>query len=425
MAEKIILTMPDNTKHEFSVISSTAGESAIDVSSLYKNTGYFTYDPGFLSTASCKSAITFIDGEKGILRHRGYDIADLAENSTFARLFYALLFGDLPTEKEIAEFEKSLNSKMILDEEVKNVILAFNKEAHPMAIMMAALSMLSAKYGINYNAYDVKKIEATAIDCVAKVCTIGAFIFRYTSNLDVNLEKVTPEKSFEENLVKMMFQGTPSYEHLEILTKAINKILILHADHEQNASTSSVRLVASTDVNIYASIVAGFAALWGPLHGGANEAVTNMLKEIGTVDRIPEFIAKAKDKENPFRLMGFGHRVYKNYDPRANVLKSAASAILDSVHAGSEVEILKVAKELENIALHDEYFITRKLFPNVDFYSGIIYKALGIKSPFFTVIFGMARTAGWVSQVKEAMLDEAKKISRPRQVYIGKNNLKI
>jgi citrate synthase len=417
-----VLTLPNGAKIDLPIINSTLGESAIDVSSLYKNSGYFTYDLGFLSTASCKSTITFIDGEKGILLHRGYKIADLCQKSNFTSLFYALLWGDLPNETEFSTFKKDLVSKMILDEEVKNVICTFSKEAHPMAIMMAGISALSAKYGENYNPYDVKKIDATAIDSVAKICTIGAFVFRYINNLDYKNFKTDLSLNFQENLVKMMFEGTESYKHLDILTSAINKILILHADHEQNASTSSVRLVASTDVNIYASMVAGFAALWGPLHGGANEAVIEMLNEIKTVNRIPEFIEKAKDKNSSFRLMGFGHRVYKNYDPRASVLKSSCDQILSSLNAGSENEILKVAKELEKIALSDDYFIQRKLFPNVDFYSGIIYKALGMQSSFFTVVFGMARSAGWASQIKESMLDAGKKISRPRQVYIGKTD---
>jgi citrate synthase len=420
-----VLTLPNGSVVEFPIINSSLGESAIDISTLYKNTGYFTYDLGFLSTASCKSTITFIDGDKGILLHRGYAIADLCEKSSFTNLFYALLYGDLPTKENGIQFSKLLTSKMVLDEEVKNIVLNFPKTAHPMAMMMAGISMLSGKYGSNYSPYDVSKIDETAVDSVAKICILGAFVFRYTSDLSYSNLKADLSLNFEENLVKMMFEGTESYKHLEILTSAINKILILHADHEQNASTSSVKLVASTDVNIYASMVAGFSALWGPLHGGANEAVIEMLKEIGSVSRIPEFVAKAKDKTSSFRLMGFGHRVYKNYDPRASVLKSSCDEILSALGASKEGEILAVAKELEQIALKDEYFVSRKLFPNVDFYSGIIYKALGMQSSFFTVIFGMARSAGWASQIKESMLDEGKKISRPRQVYVGKTDGKI
>ena len=415
----------ENKLFDLPLINSTIGEDALDISTLYKNSGLFTYDPGFVSTASCKSEITFIDGEKGILLHRGYKIADLSENATFASLFYALLHGDLPAENDKKIFEKSLISSMILDDEVKNIILTFSKTAHPMAIMMAAISMLSSKYGANYNPYEAETIVKTSIDCVGKICTIGAFVFRYISDLTLEIEPTNNALSFEENLVNMMFKDTPIFKHKNTLVKAINKILILHADHEQNASTSSVRLVASTDVNIYASMVAGFAALWGPLHGGANEAVINMLKEIGSIERIPEFIEKAKDKNNPFRLMGFGHRVYKNYDPRATVLKSSCDEILEVASTSEEMHILEIAKELEKIALNDPYFVERKLFPNVDFYSGIIYKALGMKSSFFTVVFGMGRSAGWASQVKEAMNDSAKKISRPRQVYVGKKDLTV
>ena len=424
MSNNAILTLPNGTEVEFPIVNSTLGESALDISTLYKKTGYFTYDLGFVSTASCKSSITFIDGEKGILLHRGYQIADLCQNSTFTSLFYALLYGGLPSTSEQSEFSAELISKMKVDEEVKNVILSFSNKMHPMAIMMGAISMLSAKYHTSYDAYNEGKINQTAVDCVAKICAIGAFVFRYINNLDLTI-KADSSISFEENLVKMMFEGTKTYKHSKVLVNTVNKILILHADHEQNASTSSVRLVASTDVNIYASMVAGFAALWGPLHGGANEAVIEMLEEIGTTNRIPEFIEKAKDKTSSFRLMGFGHRVYKNYDPRATVLKSSCDEILSAIGTEEETEALKVAKELEKIALSDEYFISRKLFPNVDFYSGIIYKALGMQSSFFTVIFGMARSAGWASQVKESMLDKDKKISRPRQVYTGNKNLKI
>jgi citrate synthase len=421
---KAILSLPNGKTAEFPIIQSTIGESGVDVSTLLKQTGHFTYDFGFLSTASCKSSITYIDGDEGILLHRGYTIADLCNKESFSALFFALLYGDLPSKEQEDNFNAQLLSLMVLDDEVKNVISTFRRNAHPMAMMMAGISMLSSKYASKYSAYDENSINETAIDCVAKVCTMGAFVFKYTNELDFKHE-INKELTFEENLVNIMFSGTEIYKHKEILTKAINKILILHADHEQNASTSSVRLVASTDVNIYASVVAGFAALWGPLHGGANEAVINMLDDISTVDRIPEFIAKAKSPESPFRLMGFGHRVYKNYDPRASVLKSSCDEILSAVGASKQNESLQIAKELERIALSDSYFIDRKLFPNVDFYSGIIYKALGMQSSFFTVMFGMGRVAGWTAQAKESMLDKAKKISRPRQIYTGNINKTI
>jgi citrate synthase len=288
---------------------------------------------------------------------------------------------------------------------------------------MAGISAISGAFGLNYNPYKINTVNETAIDCVAKICLLGAFVFRYTNGLNTNFSKINPDHSFEENLTRVMFEGTKAFTHFNVLVKAINKILILHADHEQNASTSSVRLVASTDANIYASMVAGFAALWGPLHGGANEAVITMLEEIGSTARIPEFIAKAKDKNSSFRLMGFGHRVYKNYDPRASVLKSSCDEILSVLGTIEENEALKIAKELEKIALSDSYFIERKLFPNVDFYSGLIYKALGMQNTFFTVVFGMGRSAGWTSQIKESVLDPLRKISRPRQVYVGKKDL--
>lgn len=418
MTQKALISFEDGSKYELPIIKATKGEDAVDVSSLLKQTHLFTYDAGFLSTASCKSSITYIDGDKGILLHRGYKIADLAEKVSFSSLFYALLFGELPKEKEFKDFEKRILEKMVVEEEVKKIILTFKPSSHPMAIMMAAISMLSAKYGANYSPYKEEAIIETAIDTLAKVCATGAYVYRFVLGLaEVDL-KVDLSKSFEQNLSNFMFKGTEAEKYIDVVANTINKILILHADHEQNASTSSVRLVASTDVNIYASVVAGFAALWGPLHGGANEAVINMLKEIGDVKNIPLYVEKAKDKNSNFRLMGFGHRVYKNYDPRASVLKSSCDTVLEKLHSNQN-NILSIAKELEKIALSDSYFKERKLFPNVDFYSGIIYKALGMPSSFFTVIFGMGRTAGWVAQVKEAMADEAKKISRPRQVYVG------
>lgn len=424
MASKVVIHLENDKTVELPLIYGSFGENAIDVSSLYKQTGMFTYDPGFLSTASCQSSITYIDGDKGVLLHRGYNISDLAENASFTSLFYALLFNDLPLEEEKRAFEKKLLENLSVQKKIKAIIYSFDRGAHPMAIMMAVLSMLSSLKGYLYNPYEVASIEETSIEVLAQVCAAGAFVFRYTNNLPELEENIDFKKGFEWNIVKLMFEGTEGEKHLDIVERAINKIFVLHADHEQNASTSSVRLVASTDVNLYASLTAGFAALWGPLHGGANEAVIKMLSEIGKSENIPLYIRKAKDKEDPFRLMGFGHRVYKNYDPRAAVLKSSCDAILASLSV-AENEELKIAKDLERIALSDEYFIDRKLFPNVDFYSGIIYKALGVQSNFFTVIFGMARTAGWCAQVKEAMQDKAKKISRPRQVYIGNTSKKV
>lgn len=425
MSERATIIIENDVKCEFPVVKATIGEDAIDIASLYKQTDMFTYDPGFVSTASCKSSITYIDGDKGILLHRGYDIADLAKNTTFTSLFYALLFGDLPIESEKKNFEAKLLASLTIEQGIKDLIHSFSKDDHPMSIMMAATAMLAGKCGSRYNPYDIPSIDETAIDAVGKVAIIAAYVFRFTSGLGETKYRVDSGRSFEENIVNLIFDGTDIVHHQDVLSSTFNQILILHADHEQNASTSSVRLVASTDVNIYASIAAGFAALWGPLHGGANEAVINMLNKIGKLENISSFIEMTKDKTSNVRLMGFGHRVYKNYDPRATVLKSSCDKVLSVISSKSQNERLEIAKKLEEIALSDPYFIERKLFPNVDFYSGIIYTALGFKSNFFTVIFGMARTAGWASQIKEAMMDENKRISRPRQVYVGEIDRKV
>ena len=411
------LKLPDGKITSFPIIKSTIGESAIDVSALYKQTGMFTFDPGFLSTASCQSKITYIDGDKGILMHRGYKIADLAANSDFISVAYALIYGDLPNDSNKANFERNLVSKMFVAQNIKNLITAFGKTAHPMAIMMGSLSLLASENAEHYDPSDSRTVDEAGIDLIAKTNAIGAYVYRFLNDLPE--VKINVNETFIQNLTKMMFDGTKIYKHKEILEDTFDKILILHADHEQNASTSTLRIVASTEANIYASAAAGFAALWGPLHGGANEAVIKMLHEIGSISEIPAYMVRAKDKNDSFRLMGFGHRVYKNYDPRAAVLKGSCDAILDSVHADEETEILKIAKCLEQTALEDKYFIDRKLFPNVDFYSGIIYEALEIPSSYFTVIFGMARSAGWAAQTRESMSEKDRKISRPRQVYIG------
>ena len=417
MTHTVKMTLEDGRVIDLPIVEARLGESGIDISRLYRDIGFFAYDPGFLSTASCTSKITYIDGEKGILIHRGYKIEDLAQNSDFISVAHLLLYGKLPNDSEKNVFQSAICEKMFVDNEVKKVVKSFDRKSHPMAIMMAAISVLAAKYGDSYSAYDVKKIDECSIDLIAKVAAIGGYVFRYISDLE-EIE-ISDTGSFISRFISFVFTGTQHQDNLETIQKAFDKILILHADHEQNASTSSVRLTASTDVNLYAAVVSGFVALWGPLHGGANEAVINMLHEIGSSANIDKFIARAKDKNDTFKLMGFGHRIYKNYDPRATVLKSSCDEILNSLAANEETEILKIAKELEKTALNDEYFKSRKLFPNVDFYSGIIYQAMDFPSTFFTVIFGIARTAGWVSQVRESMLDSEKKISRPRQIYQG------
>jgi citrate synthase len=410
---------------ELPIKTSSLGENGIDISSLYKQTGYFTFDPGFISTAACESSITYIDGNTGILRHRGYDIQDLADKVEFVDLVYLLLYEELPNPIKKGIFDQKLVSLMNLPEGVKNLVRNFDKNAHPMAIMMSGLSYLSSIYEVDYNPNSLESVDSHCLNSIAKSLTLGAFIYRYIS--DQKEVKSSSDFSFIENFVRMMFGEGVRNEDMELLKLVFNKILILHADHEQNASTSTARVVASTNSNVLASVVAGFAALWGPLHGGANEEVINMLEEIKTKDRIPEFIERAKDKNDPFRLMGFGHRVYKSYDPRAAVLKSSCDQILEkySTQHPEVLELLDIAKELEKIALNDDYFKARNLFPNVDFYSGLIYKSMNIPSRFYTVIFGVSRTAGWVAQIKESLMSGDRKISRPRQIYTGEKKCRL
>ena len=406
-----------STSVDLPIYKAVEGAPCIDVTNLYKDTGYFTYDPGFQSTASCDSEITYIDGDKGILRYRGYDIAELAEKSDFLEVSYLLLYGELPNKAQKDWFDFKMMRHTMVHEQLHFLFRGFPRRAHPMAIMVGAVASLSAFYHDSLDIHNPAERELAAFRMIAKMPTLAAMCYKYS----IGQPFIYPdnELSFAENFLYMMF-ATPceGYEINPVLADAMDKIFILHADHEQNASTSTVRLAGSSGANPFACIGAGIASLWGPAHGGANEAVINMLREIGDVKRIPEFIKRAKDKDDPFRLMGFGHRVYKNYDPRATVLRRCCHDVLKELGQQDE-PLLKIAMELERIALEDEYFIKRKLYPNVDFYSGIIYRAMGIPTALFTVLFAVARTAGWVAQWKEMNEDPTMKIGRPRQLFIG------
>ncbi|MDX1901399.1 MAG: citrate synthase [Gammaproteobacteria bacterium] len=397
------------------ILSGTLGPDAIDVTSLFKE-GYFSYDPGFMSTASCESAITFIDGDKGILLYRGYPIEQLAMHSDFVEVCYLLLNGELPDKTQYAEFCHAINRHTMVHEQMRNFFNGFRRDAHPMAVMVGVVGALSAFY---HDTLDIKNTEHRAISAlrlIAKMPTIAAMCYKYS----IGQPFMPPQNhmSYAENFLHMMF-ATPCEEtHPDpVLVRALDRIFILHADHEQNASTSTVRLAGSTGANPFACISAGIAALWGPAHGGANEAALNMLHEIGDVSRIPEYIARAKDPNDNFRLMGFGHRVYKNYDPRAKVMRETCYEVLEAVGAHDN-PLFKIAMALEKIALEDQYFIDRKLYPNVDFYSGITLSAIGIPPNMFTVIFALARTIGWVAHWNE-MIGSPYRLSRPRQLYIG------
>ncbi len=402
---------------EFDVIDGTMGPSVIDVSKLYPKTGYFTYDPGFMATASCQSKITFIDGEKGVLLHRGYPIEALAEQSTFIEVCYLLLFGELPSKKQYRKFEHDVTMHTMVHEQLIFLFRGFRRDAHPMAIMVGVVGALSAFYHDALDLTDPQHRMIASYRLIAKMPTIAAMAFKFS----VGQPFIYPRNdlNYVENFLHMMFAvPTEEYRVNPVFARALDRIFILHADHEQNASTSTVRLAGSSGANPYACIAAGIACLWGPAHGGANEAVITMLTEIGTADRIPEFIARAKDKSDPFRLMGFGHRIYKNYDPRAQVLRETCREVLAEIGQTDE-PLLEIAVELERIALEDEYFVKRKLYPNVDFYSGIILRAMGIPPHLFTVIFAVARTVGWVAQWNEMIDDPSQKIGRPRQLYTG------
>ncbi len=413
----VALTDQQGETVELPVLEGSLGPAVIDIRRLYADTGRFTYDPGFTSTASCSSKITFIDGDKGILLHRGYSIEELATKADFLEVAYLILFGELPTAKERAKFAQGVTYHTMVHEQIASLLRGFRRDAHPMAVMIAVVGALSAFYYEDLDINDPHNRLIASYRLVAKIPTIAAMAYKYS----IGQPFIYPlnHLSYAENFLRMMFAvPCEEYQISKVLAKALDRIFILHADHEQNASTSTVRLVGSTGASPYAAISAGIASLWGPAHGGANEAVVNMLSEIGTVDRIPEFINRAKDKNDPFRLMGFGHRVYKNYDPRAHVLRESAHEVLSELGKADD-PLLPIALELEKIALEDSYFIERKLFPNVDFYSGIILKAMGIPTSMFTAIFALARTVGWIAQWNEMIEDPEQKIGRPRQLYTG------
>ncbi len=414
------ITLIDNQNQQridLQIMPSKEGPDVIDVRNLYRDLGYFTYDPGFTSTASCDSAITFIDGEKGILLHRGYAIEELASQSDFLEVAYLLLYGELPSKEQRADFAKEIATHTMVDEQLIRFYNGFRRDAHPMAIMVGVVGALSAFYHDSLDITDAKQCHLASMRLISKMPTIAAMAYKYT----IGQPFVYPSNklSYAENFMRMMF-SVPAEDYVPnpVLSQALDRIFILHADHEQNASTSTVRLAGSSQANPFACIAAGIASLWGPAHGGANEAVLTMLNEIGHKDRIGEYIARAKDKNDPFRLTGFGHRVYKNHDPRAQVLRDSAHAVFKEL-SSTEQPLFELAMELERIALEDDYFIEKKLFPNVDFYSGIILQAMGFPTSMFTVLFALARTAGWVSQWKEMISEPVHKIGRPRQRYTG------
>ncbi len=406
-----------NTTLELPMRSPTLGPDVIDIRKLYADGDVFTFDPGFTSTAACSSTITYIDGDKGELLYRGYPIDQLATKSHFLEVCNLLLYGELPTAAQLEDFESRVTNHTMLHEQMQNFFRGFRRDAPPMAIMVGVVGAMSAFYHDSTDINDPWQREVAAIRMIAKMPTIAAWAYKYS----VGQPFIYPrnELDYASNFLRMCFAvPAEDYEVNPILARAMDRILTLHADHEQNASTSTVRLASSSGANPFACIAAGIACLWGPAHGGANQACLEMLREIGTVDQIPEYIKRAKDKDDPFRLMGFGHRVYKNFDPRAKVMKESADEVLDLMGIENN-ETLKVAKELERIALEDEYFIEKKLYPNVDFYSGIILDAMGFPEGMFTPIFALSRTVGWITQWKEMLADPEQKIGRPRQLYTG------
>ena len=404
------------TSYDLPVIDGTLGPSVIDVRKLYAETGHFTFDPGFTSTGSCESQLTYIDGDEGVLLLRGYRIEDLAENSDFMEVAYLLLNGELPTAKQKQKFDHDVTYHTMLHEQLANFYRGFRRDAHPMAIMCGVVGALSAFYHDSTDIHDERQRMIASFRLIAKMPTIAAMAYKYSVGQPFNYPR--NDLSYAENFLYMTFAvPAEEYKISPAISRAVDRLLILHADHEQNASTSTVRLAGSSGANPFACIAAGIASLWGPAHGGANEAVLNMLEEIGHKDNIEEYIAKAKDKNDPFRLMGFGHRVYKNYDPRAKVMQQSCHEVLAELNLDDPM--LELAMELEKIALEDPYFVDKKLFPNVDFYSGIVLKALGFPTSMFTVLFAVARTVGWVAQWMEMIDDPTQKIGRPRQLYTG------
>ena len=407
----------DNKTYDLPMYRPTLGPDVVDIGKLYAQADVFTFDPGFTSTAACDSTITYIDGDKGELLYRGYPIEQLAEQSHHLEVCYLLLYGELPTKAQLIDFEKRVTRHTMVHEQMHYFFRGFRRDSHPMATMVGVVGAMSAFYHDSTDISDPWQREVAAIRMIAKIPTIAAMAYKYS----IGQPFVYPKNSlsYAGNFLHMCF-AVPCEEYVvsPILEKAMDRIMMLHADHEQNASTSTVRLAGSSGANPFACIAAGIACLWGPAHGGANQACLEMLREIGTVDRIPEYIARAKDKNDPFRLMGFGHRVYKNFDPRAKVMKESADEVLGLLGIENN-PTLQVAKELERIALEDEYFISKKLYPNVDFYSGIILDAMGFPTSMFTPIFALSRTVGWISQWKEMIADKNQKIGRPRQLYIG------
>ncbi len=417
MAGKSAKLETGGNSYEFSVREGTVGPDVIDISKLYGLTGSFTYDPGFTSTASCESQITYIDGDEGILLHRGYPIDQLAEHGDFLEVCYLLLYGELPTKAEKEDFDFRVTHHTMVHEQINYFFRGFRRDAHPMAVMCGVVGALSAFYHDSTDISDPHQRMVASLRMIAKLPTIAAMAFKY----HIGQPFVYPKNDLDyaANFLRMCFAvPCDEYEVNPVLARAMDRIFILHADHEQNASTSTVRLAGSSGANPFACIAAGIACLWGPAHGGANEAALNMLSEIGTVDRIPEFIARAKDKDDPFRLMGFGHRVYKNFDPRATIMQKTTHEVLAELGIKDD-PLLEVAMELEHIALTDQYFIDKRLYPNIDFYSGITLKALGFPTTMFTVLFAVARTVGWIAQWKEMIEDPHQKIGRPRQLYTG------
>lgn len=423
--KKIKILNPDNNKtYDFNVIKGSCGPDVVDLTSFYEKTGMFVYDPGFTSTASCSSEITYIDGEKGILLHRGYEIEELAENSDYPEVCYLLLNGDLPNKIEKNKFIQTLTNHTMLHEQILRFYSGFRRDSHPMAVVVGIVGALSSFYPekiYDFSSNEGKWVAVTRL--LAKLPTMAAMAYKYSLGQPFIYPK--NELSYSENFLHMLF-STPcgDYNPSKAKVDALDKLLILHADHEQNASTSTVKIAGSSGANPFACVAAGVASLWGPAHGGANESVIRMLSMIGNEKNINKYIKKAKDKNDTFRLMGFGHRVYKNHDPRANVLRKYCHRLLNEID-DNNIPLFKLANKLEEIALSDEYFIKKKLYPNVDFYSGIILKALGLPESMFTVIFAVARTVGWISQWKEMIGMEKSKISRPRQLYTGKSRRKF
>ncbi len=411
------LISPEGKELELPVHKGTSGPDVVDVARLYRDHGVFTYDPGFVATGSCKSDITFIDGEEGVLQYRGYPVEQLAEKSSFIEVCYLLLHGHLPTQAELDDFENTIRRHTMLNEGMLNFFKGFRYDAHPMAQLSAVVGSMSAYYHSEMDASNPKHRDIFAHRIVAKLPTIAAAAYK----LNVGQPFIYPRNdlNYSENFLHMMF-AVPAepYEVSPIAAEALDLLFILHADHEQNCSTSTVRMAGSSGANPFSAIAAGISALWGPAHGGANEAVLRMLKEIGDVKQIPKYIEKAKDKDDPFRLMGFGHRVYKNFDPRAKIIREMCYKVLDALDR-EDTPLFDLARELEQVALHDDYFKERNLYPNVDFYSGIIYKALGIPTSMFTVMFALGRSVGWVAHWREMITDPNAKIARPRQLYIG------